>query len=348
MKYFKKNIISENFNISDCILHIGKVKIKTLIVTNKNKKLLGTVSDGDIRRGILKFRKLDISVKKIMKKKIFYLIKNKNKKINFEKLKANNILLIPVIDKRKKLLSIQKLEEGLPKKNNISPVLIMAGGLGIRLRPITNRIPKPMIKINGVPILEKIINNFKDDGFKTFYISTFYKSERILNYFKDGSKWGINIKYLNEKFPLGTAGSLSLIPKKEKGPIIIANGDVLTKMSPSSLLDFHKNKNNDLTITSINYNHQLPFGSITIKNNKISKLVEKPETTYKVNAGIYVINKEIYKKVEKNKNISMTELIKKLLLKKKKISVFPIYESWEDLGDKKNLIKLNKENILNL
>ena len=348
MKYFKKNIISENFNISDCILRIGKVKIKTLIVTNKNKKLLGTVSDGDIRRGILKFRKLDISVKKIMKKKFFYLTKNKNKKINFEKLKANNFLLIPVIDKGKKIISIQKLEERLFKKNNISPVLIMARGLGIRLRPITNRIPKPMIKINGVPILEKIINNFKDDGFKTFYISTFYKSERILNYFKDGSKWGINIKYLNEKFPLGTAGSLSLIPKKEKGPIIIANGDVLTKMNSNLLLDFHKNKNNDLTITSINYNHQLPFGSITIKNNKISKLVEKPETTYKVNAGIYVINKEIYKKVEKNKNISMTELIKKLLSKKKKIGVFPIYESWEDLGDKKNLIKLNKENILNL
>lgn len=345
---FKRNIIKDNFNLSKCISQIGKVKIKTLIVINKKKKILGTVSDGDIRRSILKFKNLDIPVSKIMRKKYFYFNKNTQKNINFDKLKENNILLIPIIDKNKRLISIQKLDEKMYVKEILSPVLIMAGGLGTRLRPLTNKTPKPMIKINGVPMLERIINSFRDNGFKTFYISTFYKSEKIINYFKNGKRFGINIKYLKEKKALGTAGSLSLIPKNEIGPILIANGDVLTKMSPNLLLEFHEKNRNDLTVASINYNHQLPFGSITIKNNKISKLVEKPEITHKVNAGIYVINKQIYNNLEYNKNLSMTDLIKKLIIKKKRIGVFPIYESWEDLGDKKNLIKLNKENILNL
>ena len=348
MKNLKRNLINDSFNLSECINRIGQVKIKTLIVMNKNKKILGTISDGDIRRGILKFKKLDISVTKIMRKKFFYFFENKEKTFNHNKLKKNNILLIPVIDKNKKIISIKKLDEKKQSKEIFSPVLIMAGGLGMRLRPLTNKIPKPMIKINGVPMLERIIKNFKENGFKTFYISTFYKSEKIIKYFKNGDKFGIKIRYLKEKKPLGTAGSLSLMPKNEIGPILIANGDVITKMSPNLLLEFHKKNHYDLTVASINYNHQLPFGSLKIKNNKISKLIEKPETNHKVNAGIYVINKRIYENLEFNKKLSMTELIAKLIKKKKKIGVFPIYESWEDLGDKKNLIKLNNDNVLNL
>ena len=224
----------------------------------------------------------------------------------------------------------------------------MAGGFGTRLRPLTNKLPKPMIKINGEIILEKIINSFKVNGFKDFYISTFYKSEKIIKYFKDGTKFDVKIKYLREKKPLGTAGSLSLLPKNERGPILIANGDVLTRMDPNLLLEFHTNQKNDLTVATINYNHQLPFGSIKIKNNHISELIEKPVTTHKINAGIYVINRNIYSKLKYNKSLSMTDLISKLILKKNKIGVFPIYESWDDIGDRNKLIKLNKENIISL
>ena len=139
-----------------------------------------------------------------------------------------------------------------------------------------------------------------------------------------------------------------MLPKNENGPILIANGDVLTRMDPNLLLEFHTNQKNDLTVATINYNHQLPFGSIKIKNNHISELIEKPVTTHKINAGIYVINRNIYSKLKYNKSLSMTDLISKLILKKNKIGVFPIYESWDDIGDRNKLIKLNKENIISL
>jgi len=348
MKNFNQNIINENFNLSECITKIGKVDTKTLIVINRYNKIIGTVSDGDIRRGILKFQKLDTSVTKIMKKKFFCFTHKNIKKFNYDKLKKNNIQLIPEIDKNKKLVAIRKLSKNLNRKFISCPVLIMAGGFGTRLRPLTNKLPKPMIKINGEIILEKIINNFKVNGFKDFYISTFYKSGKIIKYFKDGTKFDVKIKYLREKKPLGTAGSLSLIPKNVGGPILIANGDVLTRMDPNLLLEFHTNQKNDLTVATINYNHQLPFGSIKIKNNHISELIEKPVTTHKINAGIYVINRNIYSKLKYNKNLSMTDLISKLILKKNKIGVFPIYESWDDIGDRNKLIKLNKENIISL
>ena len=348
MKNFNQNIINENFNLSECITKIGKVDTKTLIVINRYNKIIGTVSDGDIRRGILKFQKLDTSVTKIMKKKFFCFTHKNIKEFNYDKLKKNNIQLIPEIDKNKKLVAIRKLSKNLNRKFISCPVLIMAGGFGTRLRPLTNKLPKPMIKINGEIILEKIINSFKFNGFKNFYISTFYKSGKIIKYFKDGTKFNVKIKYLREKKPLGTAGSLSLLPKNENGPILIANGDVLTRMDPNLLLEFHTNQKNDLTVATINYNHQLPFGSIKIKNNHISELIEKPVTTHKINAGIYVINRNIYSKLKYNKSLSMTDLISKLILKKKKIGVFPIYESWDDIGDRNKLIKLNKENIISL
>ena len=216
----------------------------------------------------------------------------------------------------------------------------MAGGLGKRMRPLTNKKPKPMLKINGVPILEKIILNFRDHGFKNFIISTYYKSKIISDYFKKGQKLQVNIDYINEKKPLGTAGSLSLLPKKIIEPIIVANGDVLTKLNPSILLDYHQHNKFDFTVASINHTYQLPFGSIDIKNNKIFNLEEKPNTVYKINAGIYVISSKIFKKMKKNINISMTNLIKTLILKKKNVGAFPIYENWDDIGNKETYKKL--------
>jgi len=212
MNEFKYNFISNNSSFVDCITKISQAKIKTLFVLNKSKKLVGTISDGDIRRGVLKYKSLESNASKIMRKNFFYL--TKKKLIDHKKLKKNNFLLIPILNSKKEIIDIKKLEEDGNKKNFENTVLIMAGGFGKRLRPYTNKIPKPMLKINGVPILERIICNFRDYGFKNFIISTFYKSKKISDYFKNGKKLQVNISYINEKIPLGTAGALSLVPKK--------------------------------------------------------------------------------------------------------------------------------------
>ena len=347
MNYYRHNIIKDNKSMSNCIIKMSKATIKTLFVINDRQKLVGTISDGDIRRGILKYKNLKTTVSNIMRKKFFYLTKNENN-IDYKKLKKDNILLIPILNKKKKIVDIKKLEENLYKKNFENTVLIMAGGLGKRMRPYTNSKPKPMLKINGVPILEKIIVNFRDHGFKNFIISTYYKSKKISDYFKKGNKLKVKIDYINEKKPLGTAGALSLLPKKVNDPIIVANGDVLTKLNPSTLLDYHEHNKFDFTVASINYNYQLPFGSIDIKKNKILNLEEKPKMVYKINAGIYVISSKIFRKVKKNINISMTNLIKTLILKKKKVGAFPIYENWDDIGDKEIYKKLNNINLIYL
>ncbi len=342
LNYYKKNIVTDNFTLSNCIIKISKAKIKTLFVTNKKKQLVGTISDGDIRRGILKYKNLEVKVNKIMRKNFFFL--NEKKKIfDYKKLKKNNFLLIPLLDRKKNIIEIKNLDEIQSKKIIENPVLIMAGGLGKRLRPYTVNTPKPMLKINGKPILEKIICQFRENGFFNFYISTYFKSKKIFNYFKYGSRFKVKINYINEKKPLGTAGSLGLLPENENRDIIVANGDILTKLDPNFLLEYHKKNKFDLTVASINYNYQLPFGSIKVEKNQIMELEEKPKLTYKINAGIYVINSKIYKSVKKNKNISMTSLITKLLVKGKKIGAFPIYENWGDIGNKEILNKFNKK-----
>ena len=346
MNEFKYNFISNNSSFADCITKISKAKIKTLFVLNKSKKLVGTISDGDIRRGVLKYQNLESTASKIMRRNFFYL--TKKKLIDYKTLKKNNFLLIPILNNKKEIIDIKKLEEDVNKTSFNNTVLIMAGGFGKRLRPYTDKIPKPMLKIYGVPILERIICNFRDYGFKNFIISTFYKSKKISNYFKNGKKLKINITYINEKKPLGTAGALSLIPKKIKDSIIVANGDVLTKLNPVTLINYHEDNKFDFTVTSINYNYQLPFGSIDIKKNKIFSLEEKPKIVYKINAGIYVVSSKIYKKIKKNVNISMTDLIKTLIIKKKKVGAFPIYENWDDIGDKKTFNKLNNQNLIDL
>lgn len=341
MQNIKQNIIPLNYSLSQCIKRMSKVKIKNLFVVEHGNKLVGTISDGDIRRGILKFKTFSVKISQIMRKNFFFL-KSQDKIINYKKLKNNNFLLIPILDKKKKIISIKNLDEIKLNKVKDNSVVIMAGGFGMRLRPLTLNTPKPMIRLNGKPILESIINNFRESGFGKFYISTFYKPKKILDYFKDGNKFRVKIKYLKEKKPLGTAGSLGLLPKNENKPIIVINGDILTKLNPNLLLEYHKKNKFDLTVASINYNQQLPFGSIKVRNNKITGLEEKPQLTFKVNAGIYVINPKIYKKIKKNVFISMTDLIKKLLSSNYKVGVFPIYENWGDIGDKKFLKKIKK------
>ena len=211
----------------------------------------------------------------------------------------------------------------------------MAGGKGVRLLPLTKKMPKPLLKIKGVPIIEKIILNFRNQGFKNFVISVNYLGHKIKKYLGKGDRLKVNIDYINEKKYLGTAGSLSLINfKKTEFPIIVTNSDLISEIDYYNLIRYHNKKKSDLTICGKNKIFQMPYGEILQEYEKVSKIVEKPNIFHLVNAGVYVLNKNILKNIKKNKKLMMNEHITKQIKKNKKVFCYPVYENWIDIGNK--------------
>ena len=335
MSNLKKIIINENNSIEQCIkklnANLNKRLPKIIVVVDKNNIVKGTVTDGDIRRGLIKKIELSDNVSKIMKKKPVMIIKGE-KNVNLHKYENFNFP-IPIVDKDKKILDIYYKSIKFSKNLSNNSIILMAGGFGKRLQPLTNSVPKPMIKIGEKPILEIIINNFKKFGYRKFIISVHYKSEIITKYFSNGDKFNVSIDYINEKKPLGTAGVLKKINRKKISfPIILMNSDVLTNVDFNSLIKFHKENRNELTICTKKYSLKIPYGVVEQHKNKIVQIVEKPNQNFDINAGIYVISKNALNFLNKDSFINMDTFIAQLLKNNKKIGSYPLHEYWLDIG----------------
>ncbi|NWH04979.1 nucleotidyltransferase family protein [Desulfobacter latus] len=333
MESWKSIIISPDNTILDAIRVIdGSHPLLTALVADNEMKLLGTVTDGDIRRGILNRISMDAPVSKIMHTQPIALnVSDHPKKINAVFHKNLTCRAIPILDDQGKIIAIKQgntvINQSMP-----NPVFIMAGGLGTRLRPLTNDCPKPMLRVGNKPILEIILNNFIENGFSNFFISLNYKAEMIEDYFGDGTHLGACITYIKEKKRLGTAGSLSLLESKPNHPIIVMNGDLLTKVNFCQLLEYHHAHNAQATLCIREHEFQLPFGVVQIDNYKLTGLKEKPIETMFVNAGIYTINPDIIDFIPLNQYFDMTDLFEQLLEKGITPSAFPIREYWLDIG----------------
>lgn len=314
--------------IIHAIKKINASRIKILFIVDKKNKLLGSVSSGDIRRSIRKKIDLDQNVQKIMFRRPKYLFKKEKIKISNEPL-----ICIPIVNSGKKIIDFQFSQ--VIKKDKINSIFLMAGGKGTRLLPLTKKTPKPLLRIKGVPIIEKIISNFKNQGFKNFIISVNYLGHKIKKHLGNGKKLKVSITYIDEKKYLGTAGSLSLINfKKTNFPIIIANSDLITEIDYNNLIGYHNKKASDLTICAKNKVFQMPYGEILHNHENVKKIIEKPKIYHLVNAGVYVASKEILKKIPKNKKLMMNEFITQQLKKNKKVLSYPVYENWIDIGNK--------------
>ena len=342
----KQNILKINSKVFTALKILNRSKVKILFILNKKKKLVGTITDGDLRRAFLKGVGTNDLVIKVMKKspKFIYESQANNNKLIKSYFINKGIEQLPVLSKTKKLKKI--LIDG--KMNNLSfihnnPFVVMAGGIGKRLMPLTKNIPKPMIKVANKPILQHIIDSASSNGFYNFYISVNYLKHKIEKYFGDGNKFGVNISYIKESEPLGTAGSLSLLNTKNKLPIIVVNGDTITDVNFKNLIEYHNKNNSQFTIVTNLERQKRQIGVIETKSNKVIDLIEKPVVMTKINTGIYVMNKNVLKKIKKNRFLNMTDLIKKLIKKKIKVISFPIYERWEDLGTKNNLFKARRK-----
>lgn len=331
-----KNIDGIKLNINSTIKEALKIidsgAIRIALVVDLENKLLGTLSDGDIRRGLLKNLSLDDSIEDLYFKNPTIASTNDSNEKIIQKAISKQVYQIPIVDDEGKLIDIVNLATLLNITKKRNRVILMAGGLGTRLRPLTQDIPKPLLKVGNKPILETIIKNFANHGFVNITISLNYKGEMIKDYFGDGSDFGVNIDYIEENMRLGTAGALSLIENKPNEAFFVMNADLLTDVNFSHLLDFHSFSNSDATMCVREYEYQVPYGVIEVEESNVTSIVEKPIQKFFVNAGIYVLSPKVFDYIPKNEFYDMPTLFNIFIEKEKKVISFPIHEYWLDIG----------------
>jgi len=336
MKKIKKCFVSCKDTARQAIAIIDKSSLQIALVV-QGEKLKGVITDGDIRRSILRGETLESPVEKIMEKKFKFLPETYTSQEALAFMELNSLKHVPILDKRGRIIDLLLLDELIKSPSQSIDVIIMAGGAGKRLGSLTKNCPKPMLLMNEKPILEIILQQFIQAGFKRFYFSVYYLKEKIKKYFKDGSKWNIEIHYLEEDKPLGTAGSLSLLPDKPSHPVLVVNGDVLTKIDYNHLLQFQAYHKADILLCVREHISKIPYGIVKMNDLDVQALDEKPTLTHFINAGIYMLNPRVLDFVPKNTFFDMPDLIKKVIEKKLKIKAFPIHEYWQDIGTPKML-----------
>ena len=332
MDEWKKVLITPYTEIHKAIEIIDKNALQIALVADADGKLLGTVTDGDVRRGLLKGISLDSPVQQIMNRSPITIPVIKDRKSILNLLKVNRHRHLPVVDDFGRIIGIERLDDLFQPSGKENWIVIMAGGLGKRLSPLTDNCPKPMLTIGSRPILETTMLNLMEQGFEKFCLSVNYRAEQIKSHFGDGSKWGAEIIYIQEDQMLGTAGPLSLFPMKTERPIIVMNGDILTKLSMDQLVDFHNQHQALATISVRSYDYQVPYGVIKASRDRLIGFEEKPVYTSLVNAGIYVLNPEVVGKIPAGCYYDMDQLFREMLDHNERLSIFPIREYWVDIG----------------
>ena len=343
----KNNILNSNKTIKNAIklLELSLYKYKIVVVVNKNKKIVGTVTDGDIRRSIIKNINLNNKVSKIMNLNPITISHDIDQQEILRIMKINMVKHVLIVDKLKRLVDIIVFEDLLDSKEKENSVFIMAGGTGKRLRPLTEKIPKPMVQIGGKPLLDNILRNFVNQGFKNFFISINYKKNSIKNYLNKRLDLNINIDFIEEKKPLGTIGSIALVKKKIHYPALVINGDILTTLNFNTLFEFHLKHNPFLSIAVKNYELKNEFGVVKIKNNSVTELTEKPIYRSFINTGIYVLSKEAIELIKKKKIHDFPDLVKIGKNKKKQINAFIFSDYWIDIGKISDLKQAETDNL---
>ncbi|MDP2559850.1 nucleotidyltransferase family protein [Psychrobium sp. 1_MG-2023] len=325
-------LIPPSITIKEALRVIDTQALRIAIVVNDEKLILGVVYDGDIRRGILAGVALTDPVTEIMNSNPLTADIKTPKIQLFELMQEHSIFSIPLVTNGK-VVGLETLHENLNRPKHDNPVLIMAGGFGTRLEKLTANCPKPMLKVGDRPMLENIILGFIKAGFNNFYISTHFLPEKIKGYFNSGEKWNINIQYIHENSPLGTAGALGMLPKEKiQRPLILINGDILTKIDFNKLLEFHEEQQSEATMCVRDYDYQVPFGVVEGEGTEITTIIEKPIHRFFINAGIYVINPSILHSLKPNTPMDIPSLFKKLIGQNKRVLKFPIHEYWLDIG----------------
>lgn len=330
MKHWKDCIVAPNRPIREVISVLDAAALQIALVV-EDGVLRGTVTDGDIRRALLKGVDFAGPIELIAHASPTTVRQNTSREEIAELMRTTRVRAVPVLDLHDKVVGIELIEQVLGQPHAENEVVIMAGGLGMRLKPLTDATPKPMLPIGGQPILATIIDRFASHGFRRFHLAVNYERQQIKDYFGDGSSRGVTIGYLEEDTKLGTAGALSLLPVKPTAPLFVMNGDILTRVNFLHLMNFHRDSRAKATMAVREFSIQVPYGVVdSDENHRVERIVEKPVHRVFVNAGIYVLDPEAVAEIEPGVALDMPTLLERLL--PRGVQSFPVHEYWIDIG----------------
>jgi len=328
----------------DAVRSIESTLCRIAVVTDHHNKVIGTLTDGDVRRCLLAGGNMSTAVADAMSRNPIVALPGTSDNKLLQLLHRHNILAVPIVDRAGHLVRIihrrdlleSDLSQGLA---SFDYAVIMAGGEGTRLRPLTDTIPKPMVSVGGMPLLERQINQLLRHGINKVFLSINYLGHIIEEHFADGSSFGLEICYLREESKLGTAGSLSLLPEQPSRPILVINGDILTSCDFLGLYDFHLNTGASITVAASEYNLSIPYGVVECDGSRLISLTEKPSQRFLCNTGIYSLSPDMLSMIPRHVHYNMTDLIASCLSTSQRVSVFPIHEFWSDIGTPADLAK---------
>ena len=342
MKTWRDLLISPATTLRDALSRIDAGNAQIVLVVDERGALLGTVTDGDVRRGLLRGLLLNDAVTDVMNRTPTTASRADDRDTILVLMKRKLIHQLPLLDESGKLAGLETLDELLQPGRRDTTVVLLAGGLGMRLRPLTEEVPKPMLRVGEKPILESILGSLIEYGFSTFYFAVNYRAEVIERHFGDGSQWDVRIEYLRESEKLGTAGPLSMLPDFGDEPVLAMNADILTRVNFSHLLDFHRQSAAAATVCIREHRYTIPYGVVKMNNSLLTLIEEKPVHRTMVSAGIYVLGKQALALVPKAQHYDMPTLLQALVDRGLRTAGFPIHEYWLDIGRLEDLKLANE------
>jgi dTDP-glucose pyrophosphorylase len=341
-KFWQQALLPLSSTIAEAIRNLDKTGIRIVLVTNQLGALVGTISDGDVRRGLLKGLDVNSPIKHIVHQNALVVPSELSRELVMQLMAANKIQQIPIVDESHCVVGLHLWDELAKPSMRENIMVIMAGGMGTRMRPYTEDHPKPLLSVAGKPMLEHIIERAKLEGFSQFIIAIHYLGYMIEECFGDGERLGVEIKYLKENAPLGTAGALSLLNPKPALPFVVTNGDVITDIRYGELLDFHVKHAAAATMAVRLHEWQHPFGVVQMKGVEIVGFEEKPVARTHINAGVYALDPNVLNLLDDNQRCDMPTLFERLQVKNNRTVAYPMHEPWLDVGRPDDLIAANK------
>jgi dTDP-glucose pyrophosphorylase len=331
-KKWRRTLLASDSTIESAIQSLNQSGLKICLVVKPDGSLIGTISDGDIRRGLLRGLNIRSSIESIIHRNALVVPPQMSREIVVQIMQANKIHQIPVVDENRRVVGLHLWDEFLAPVIRPNLIVIMAGGPGTRLRPYTENCPKPLLTVAGKPMLEHIIERAKAGGFGHFVLAIHYLGHMIEDYFGDGERWQVRIDYLREPVPLGTAGALRLLNPRPNAPFIVTNGDVITDIRYGELLDFHTRQAAAATMAVRLHEWQHPFGVVKTQGVEIVGFEEKPVARTHINAGVYALEPGSLDVLDPTEPCDMPTLFERLQLKSKRTVAYPMHEPWLDVG----------------